>query len=738
MADAENPETRAFLSQMLWRHELRAEPIVALLGPRGTGKSTTLGAISQECGGTVIHASIDFGSHDLDPVQAAAFISFELMRSWRTTRRNPVFHRFALGLLARNEPLAPSRPLARRQVRALIRQYVRDTPEGEAARQVAAVTSTSLEVAVKSLSHLAGPPLSPTVLAGIRSDAKPVIGSLLQSAARLAVRGALKYYCEIPEAESAPTYDSLIQLSRADPARAVKILMKALLADMAWHAARHPQLHARCRCITPEGQPPGRRHAHAWVLLVDGAETETGREFLTGLAEARSERIQAGEFDPLLVVASCGQWDPRWHERWCEPWNALPRPWLAQQRIPLFSHATHDQWASGSLTALVNGDVAAAWFPVWLDPLNPKRAARILAPGAASLGLPGLAGLAHRLTGGHPGAVLALRDQLTAASSGSAVNVTVPGALLAAEAPARAPLWQRWAEASLSSELLSPVAPSWAIPRAAVAAAYLADRRAAMDEEIPGEVPDLQGILDLLRQHLWITAAPVPSRIRSVTVECADEPATLHPWLARCLLAAAATTSCIPGHEGTSTSVGPAGLVWGELFTLLARDSATSRKTLQKGYAIQPTDRALFYELALQESLPGQDAQPSGGFQAVVAALAGSFNAEDHRTWLSRLDYITSAPSRLPLCQPTEAAYAGLIAGHEGCAFVEVATAKLVALLWLYRDPLTEHTARWDHEIHDSFDRLRSHSTRADTSALKEAALCFPPQSTHLGRRPHR
>jgi hypothetical protein len=122
----------------------------------------------------------------------------------------------------------------------------------------------------------------------------------------------------------------------------------------------------------------------------------------------------------------------------------------------------------------------------------------------------------------------------------------------------------------------------------------------------------------------------------------------------------------------------------------------------------------------------------------VVAALAGSFNTEDHRTWLSRLDYITSAPCRLPLGLSTEEAYAGLMTGHDGRAVIEVATAKLVALLWLYRDPLTEHTPRWDHEIHDSFDRLRSNSSRADTSALKEAAVCFPLLTARPGAPSYR
>src|SRR5690242_11382951 len=99
MTDVADSVARTFLTQMLSRHGLQAEPIVALLGPRGAGKTPLLAALSQQCAGTVIHAAINFSAHDFDPIQAAAYISFEMMRGWETTRQDPSFHRFALGLL---------------------------------------------------------------------------------------------------------------------------------------------------------------------------------------------------------------------------------------------------------------------------------------------------------------------------------------------------------------------------------------------------------------------------------------------------------------------------------------------------------------------------------------------------------------------------------------------------------------------------------------------------------------
>jgi hypothetical protein len=740
MPDAASPEAGAFLRQMLWRRQLQAEPIVALLGPHGAGKGTALAGLSQECGGTVIHASLDLAAHDFDPIQAAAWISFELMRTWENTRRDPTFHRFALGLLARNEPLSSSRPLARRQVRDLVRQYVRDTPQGEAANRAAIAAGASLDVAVKSLGHLAGPPVMPAVLAGIRDNARPAIGSLFQRAVRLTIHDALDYYCAIPEAESAQPYDSLIQLSRASPDQAVKILLTALLADMAGNAQEHRPLRASCECVTPDGRPPERGHVHSWVLLVDGAQTPAGRSFLAGLAAARADRIRAGQLDPLLTVAACAQWDIDWHVRWCEPWSTSPRPGSGQQCIPLFSQATYEQWAAGSSAALAGGDRAAAWFPVWLDPLGPQRSARLVTPGATARDDLGLHRLAHRLTGGHLSALLALADQLAAVSSGTAGEVTVPSGVLVADMPARPPLWQRWARSNLPDALLSP-ASSWpAIPRTAAAAAYLADRQTAADQEVPGTVPDLQDVLDLLRQHLWIsTFAAAPSRIRQVAAGGADLPAALHPWLARCLLGAAATAPRIRGQDGQPAAGQPPGPAWAPLFTLLARAfTGPSDEPQDTAARALRADRELYYKLALEAGRSRAEDQSAGGFAAVVDALARSFNTEDHRIWVGRLDYVTSAPCRLPVSLSTEDAYATLMAGQDGHTVIEVATAKLVALLWLYQDPLTEHCARWDHEIYESFDRLRSGSRRVDTSALKEAAACFPPTPARPAAPRHR
>lgn len=126
---------------MQWRSDgsLAPEPVVALLGPRGSGKSTALHALSRKCGGTIVHARLDFAEHpDLDPISGVASVAFSLMRGWTNLRRRPVFHRLGLSLLALNEQLDSDRAVAQVQIKRLIRQYVQRQPLVRAGEQVPA------------------------------------------------------------------------------------------------------------------------------------------------------------------------------------------------------------------------------------------------------------------------------------------------------------------------------------------------------------------------------------------------------------------------------------------------------------------------------------------------------------------------------------------------------------------------------------------------------------------------
>ncbi|MEU3778715.1 hypothetical protein AB0F11_37035 [Streptomyces sp. NPDC032472] len=713
---------------MIWRFPDQRQPVVALLGPRRSGKSSMLRSLSQGCGSTVVHAYLDFHETPLDPVSAAALVAFQMMRGWDTLRRSPVFHRFALGLLALNENLESDRARATDQIRGLIQQYTRNTRRGRFASRVEeAVDATMDVVATGALSPLVQGPRE--VVSAVRDSARPVIGSLLQSTARWGLRDALRWHVGIPEAEAAGSLDALIRLSSASRTAAVAPLLSAFLADVKDQAERHPALRSACSCEIPAAEAARGRHGHAWVLLVDGAQTPAGRRFLSALVAARIRNEQNGPggtaaADPLVVLAACDQWQPEWTSRWCEPWRTTPLPETPQRRIPLLSRATRAAWTrqdesgaragagtAGGAGAAAGPDPASPahyWYPVWLDPMSEERVAEVTGDGAPLAG-PLPASVAHALTGGHWGAALTLQDQReNTPPDQDAAERDRP--LPAAVDPGGRPLWSRALETSLPEGLGVP-GRQWAAPPPVVlAAAYLADMRTADDPRVPPGIADLPRSLELLRRNLWVsTFFHRPSRIREVGWGDTDRPPVLHPWLSRCALTALSAATAAPAGPSEDAPPDP----WRAVFTGQAR-ALLSLTDAHRGSIVARDEQQLFYELSL------------GHFAPVAGALADRFD-RDHRAWVRLLDYLASAPCRLVHRQSAPEAYALLLDGieEEGRDVVAVTTAKLLALLWLYSDPLTEHNRRWDGQIEECFDRLSHNSRLLDVSALQQAGALF-------------
>lgn len=700
----------AFLRHMLWRYPGQRQPIVALLGPRQSGKSDLLKAVSRACGSTVVHAAIDFDDNPVDPVSAAALAAFQMMRGWDNLRQPPVFHRFGLGLLALNENLDPDRGRAADQIRDLIQQYTSNTRRGRAFRQLEQVAATTVDVVAQgALSPLVSGPAR-EVVSAVRDRAKPVIGSLLQSAARWGVRDALRWHISVPEAESARSIDALIRLSSTSRSAAVGPLMAAFLADVKDQAERHPPLRSTCSCVLPTRAARHDRHDHAWVLLADGAQTPAGRRFLTELAAARSRNQQAdvdgsGAADPLLVLSACEQWQSEWTSWWCEPWRSTPLTATPQRRVPLLSRATRSLWARDNEAAVgvERGPAAAWWYPVWLDPMTEDQVGYAMDRSDPSPARPLPASVVHRLTGGHRGAVSAVLDE----PPGTHPAPHGTGPVLSLLAPADedgTPLWVRALEAGLPEGLPVPGAAWSTAPAVVLAAAYLADVRTAHDPRLPATSTELPRSLELLRRHLWVsTFTHRPSRIRRIGWgDDADGPATLHPWLARSVL-----TALNSARPARPDEVNP----WHDVFA--GQALALAALPVPGGEAAA-VERRLFHDLAL------------GRFTPVAAALADRFD-DDHRAWIRLLDYLTSAPCRLLYKRSPQEAYALLLDGVEdrGQTVLAVATAKLLALLWLYNDPLTEHTRRWDGEIQECFTRLAHNSRLLDVSPLQQAAAAF-------------
>ncbi len=706
--------TDAFLRHMIWRYPDQRQPVVALLGPRMSGKSSMLRSLSHGCGSTVVHAHLDFHETPLDPVSAAALVAFQMMRGWDTLRRSPVFHRFALGLLALNENLEPDRARATDQIRGLIQQYTRNTRRGRfASRLEEAVDATMDVVATGALSPLLSEPRD--VAAAVRDSARPVIGSLLQSTARWGLRDALRWHVSIPEAEAAGSLDALIRLSSASRSAAVAPLLAAFLADAKDQAERHPALRSSCSCEIPASEAARGRHDHAWVLLVDGAQTPAGRRFLTALVAARIRNEQNGPggtaaADPLVVLAACDQWQPEWTTRWCEPWRTTPLPDTPQRRIPLLSRATRAAWTRQDEAGARPDPASAAhyWYPVWLDPMSEERVAEVTDDdGTLAAHVP--PSVAHALTGGHWGAALTLQSQRESTPpdlDAAERDRPLPAAV---DASGR-PLWSRALETSLPEGLAVP-GRQWAAPPPVIlAAAYLADMRTSDDPRVPPQISDLPRSLELLRRNLWVsTFFHRPSRIREVGWGDADRPPVLHPWLSRCALSALSAATAAPA--GPYEDAPPDR--WREVFRRQAQ-ALVSLTDAHRGSIVARDEQQLFYELSL------------GNFAPVAEALAARFD-RDHREWVRLLDYLASAPCRLVQQQSAPQAYARLLDGIEeaGRDVIAVTTAKLLALLWLYNDPLTEHNRRWDGQIEEGFDRLSHNSRLLDVSALQQAGALF-------------
>ncbi|MFE9118457.1 hypothetical protein [Streptomyces sp. NPDC007172] len=697
----------AFLRHMLWRYPGQRQPMVALLGPRRSGKTDLLRAVSRACGGTVIHAGLDFEENPVDPVSAAALAAFQMMRGWDNLRRGPVFHRFGLGLLALNENLDADRGRATVQIRELIQQYVRSTRGGRIAVNLEGAAAGAMDIVSQGvLSPLVSGPAR-EVVAAVREQAKPVIGSLFQSAARWGVRDALRWHISVPEAESARSVDALIRLSSTSRSAAVGPLMAAFLADVKDQAERHPPLRSACTCVLPAHGARRDRHDHAWVLLVDGAQTPSGRRFLTELAGARarnqlSDLDGTGAADPLLVLSACAQWQSEWTTWWCEPWRSTPLAGTPQRRVPLLSRATRALWAGENEAAVgvERGPASAWWYPVWLDPMTEEQVGYSMDRSDPSPARPLPASVVHRLTGGHRGAVSAVLEEpfgVHPGPHGPAVSLLDPAD------EDGTPLWSYALETSLPEGLPVPGTTWNTAPAVVLAAAYLADVRTAHDPRLPADSTELPRSLELLRRHLWVsTFTHRPSRIREIGWGDADGPATLHPWLARSALTALNTARRTQPAEPT---------LWHEVFAAQSFALATPSALGGDEAAVE---RGLFHDLAL------------GRFEPVAAALADRFD-EDHRAWIRLLDYLSSAPCRLLYEQSPQEAYVTLLGGVEstGRTVSAVATAKLLALLWLYNDPLTEHTRRWDGEIRECFTRLAHNSRLLDVSPLQQAAAAF-------------
>ncbi|MER6766798.1 MULTISPECIES: P-loop NTPase family protein [Amycolatopsis] len=656
------------------------EPVVALLGPKGAGKSTALKAIAKACGGTLVHARLDFrDARVADPISAVACVSFLLARHWDNLPRDPTFHRVGLSLLALNETLPPDSDAAREYVLQLVGSYLRQEDD----ERVADLAGAAVQFAL-SLSGIGAQVPGPAVRQAVSSG----IGALLRLAnrRRRSVRQALRWFSGLLEGTGA--IDSLIALSQrsSDP---LPHVMNAFLTDLSRSADQWTTPVRRCRCLTPHGQHGP--HEHAWALLIDNVDaTPAGRAFLTAFVSARQNRLP--KRDPLLVVAAMDRWSADWGHWWREPWRTkADRP--DKRPIPLLSQADFKQWTQ-HLAAGQAGS-ARAWYPVWLDPPGPE-VLRELAPTTPDGWEPAVfAKFVERLSGSLPAAAQEIGRWVTELPADTAL---LARSLLFQQHNGTT-LWERALKSYLPRPLLAD-ALHVVIPQAVAVAAQL--RQPGQGARLsPVAFPGANQILSALRENLWVsTFAARPSRLWPVAAPGQEHPAVLHPWLLACLMAGLHAQSASDRHAVTTT--------WADVFSAMAATCAGPSGDADLA-------RRLYYHLACDN------------FEKAVGELVGQFAELEHPDWVRLLDQVTAAPCRWPALEPVDDIVARLVPdARPGRESAEAAISCIAALLWLYHDAHTLPDPARDQRIRQSLLRLAgNYSARVDTDALIDAAERF-------------
>ena len=681
-----------FVRQALWRPAAGTtapEPVAALLGPPGAGKTTALKAIADACGAAVVHARLDFAEPQLkNAVAAVSYAAFLFMRHWENLPNDPTFHRVGLSLLALTEKLPPDRKDAKARLRKSIDDYLHKDVDDQVANLASAAADIATVVA-KIVTNL------PVDRAGRELVTGGVVALLRLSRRHgRSVRRALKWFDGL--LDGANSLDSLIDLSRGgqDP---LDHLMSAFLADLTDNAAQWSIPVRKCAC------EPGRRrdqpHEHPWVLLADHVEAADGAgwDFLSALVKARQARRPTR--DPLLVVAAVDRWSPAaWGSWWREPWyTGAERP--SRRPIPLLSRVDFDEWTRHlDATADDEANPTRAWFPVWLDPPTPTRISELAGHKPDGWDRPAFDEHVRQLSGDLPAAAKHIAKGVAVQPSDAVPDAR--SVLFRTVEPNT--LWEQALRSCLPDTLQAK--PLWyIIPQAVAVAVRLRQPGPAADDLDHAVFPDANLILRTLRERLWVsTFAAGPSRLWPVVADDAEHPAVLHPWLLACLLAGLHAESPNAGRrEGA--------FAWADLFSRMSDAYAATA---------EDTARRLYYDLACDR------------FGPVVAALVRRFPLDDHRDWVRLLDQVTAAPCRWPAVESTDKIFDRLVPeNQQGRTTVETAVATLLARLWLGHDPHTVPNALCDTQIRTSFEHLANNfSSRLDTSALTDAAKRFGRQ----------
>lgn len=505
--------------RLLWNRVLggpsRQQPVVVLLGPVGSGKSTALKSISAACDAEVVHALFDFQRDEpaVAPpttVETLARIAFGLSRTWKA-RPRAEFTRFTLGLIAVQTSLeGDSRDQARERLRRSIRAFTHN-PRAERI--------------IVDLGWLIERARSANVLTAPVAEIVNTLLPLIRTIARRPLSEARRWHADIPEAEGATPLDALVSLSRAEPTEITDWLTAAFLADIRESHPRmaKPDRFSHCICQKPDNS----RHWHNWVLLLDNVDHPGGARFITDLIDSRKRHLRrnSNQHDALLVIATSGRWDSRWESEWRAPWKSSLGNTGRERTVPLCHEANYGHWAPPP------DPPRSPYYPVLLEPLAIDETAHIL---EISQRAPECI-LAQRATGGLPAAVHLLKGLLRDQQFGLGARD-----VLGSADPAR-PNADPWRQ-RLGGLRLTRHLPDIGIDEFVSAAPF-----ATAPWLLPHDATSLISrsnvgrILTELRTVLWATAPKHGGGTPNY--------AELHPWIAQTLVSALARRKATSHHS---------------------------------------------------------------------------------------------------------------------------------------------------------------------------------------------
>ncbi|MFJ1649208.1 hypothetical protein [Streptomyces sp. NPDC088258] len=350
----------------------RELPIIALLGRRGSGKTTTLRWLGYLASNRP-NALYDFASAPAKrPHEVAARLALGL--SYRFPRQPAVlFPRLALGLLVAHTAINLNGADAR-TVRAELKRALRQAKESTEAYERG-------HGAVEAFGVLQDLNLVP--LPGLNLVLKLVQFGLPRLPVTVMWRTGLSWYADGPHRP----VDALMRLNELarseapeDAEQVDRVLVGAFVEDLRDHFARHPR-DKEC------------------VALLDNIDAPRGREFLDLLVRVREgDAAQGRGHDPLLVVATAANA------------RGVPGPYApdlpAELRVRDPEQVSYEDWRRS-----IPRPVSTSkwhWYPVRLrDLTEPEVTTLAERTGAA---LVHTTQLVHRLSYGHPWSARVLLD----------------------------------------------------------------------------------------------------------------------------------------------------------------------------------------------------------------------------------------------------------------------------------------------------------------------------------------